>query len=357
MSRSSIFSFKTLDLRGNRWSRVLSALAVGLCLLAVAEVATRWLLRGVGRRWEFWHPEAAATFEAYRQRVSTASQADVVIVGDSTAHCNFDRRVLEQALGPGADVWNLAWDGNFADAFASSTLPLLAEAHVSPRMVVFSMTPAGFIQRSLRPSEAAILNCAYCRREKSRGLVEDWIYLARVLPALPVLVSDWRGDARREAFERKGFALKQGLLRDRVEGNFDEALPASAVVLDEQRTNVLARLAVWARSSGVRLIVVIPPTKDTAAWRESAYAAFSRLIQQKCEELGFEVVDGMRGREYPREYFADRNHLNECGARQFTWWLTDTILQHGRAITQNPETMPLSAALGITVIDADYPCD
>lgn len=341
MSRLSIFSFETLDLHDSRWSRILLALTVGLGLVVTTEAATRWLLAGVGRRWEFWHPEAAATFEAYRQRVAAGPRADVAVIGDSTAHCNFDREVLQQTLGPGRDVWNLAWDGNFADAFAKSTLPLLAEGRFPPRVVVFSMTPAGFIKRPLRTSEAAILNCPYCRRQDSTTLIEDVVHVARIWPALPVLVSDWRGDALHKAAETRGFAPKQGLLSDRVAGRDEVPVSASAVVLDERRIEVLMRLAGWAQRNDVRLIVVIPPTKDEAAWRASSYAAYRHLIQQKSRELGFDVFDGMQGHEYPTDYFADLNHLNQRGARQFTRELAGTLVLRDRVAAQQADTTPL----------------
>ncbi len=319
MSRLSIFSFRTLRIRRNQLPGLAAGLLLALALIAAAEAVGRIALAPVGRRWEYWHPDAAVKWDYFRSRTESGDTPHVVVTGDSTAHWDFDPDELQAGLGAESDVWNLAWPGNFALAFQTSTLPLLTSKESPPRAVIASFLPSGFVESGgARESEAGILSSAFCQRNKSGWLAADLLHLGRLWPSLPILRELLQGRDHSDILSRRGFFVKKGVFQGNASVDTDAPVDPRAVTIDPRRFAVLERLASSLSRRGTQFVVVIPPSMDRSKLRTTIYLNYRRLLEQASREYGFHVVDCLADNALAVGDFADKNHLNPKGARQLS---------------------------------------
>jgi hypothetical protein len=331
MSRSSTSSSSEapprslhLNAADPAWRAALQAVAVGVVVLALGEIASRVLLADVGRRWEYWHPYAATKFEFVRTAVERGDRLSALVVGDSTAAADVDPKVLDDALGPVS--WNAGWSGNFPLAFEQTTLPLLADSRLRAQHVIALFIPSGFTASDeLTPSEAGLVSSTFVQKRTTRQ-TGDYAYLARLKSAWPFLLARLRGRAEPEGLSRFGFVAQRGQATPDLIAR--EPVDDSDGSINPRRLAVLRQLHDATRRAGASLTVVIPPSLSQSPTR---IATADRLKQALAGDVaaGLRVVDMMRPAFLTMNDFVDLNHLNAHGAEVFSRELA-RLLTDGR---------------------------
>lgn len=316
MSRSSIFSFKTLALGEGRPAGMARSFAFALALFVIAEALSRVVLAPAGRTWEYWDPRAAARWEAFRAAEGNEAP-EVLFVGDSTAQTNFSHEELTEGLRSYRGVVSLGWPGNYALSFEKSTLPLLVETTHTPRVVVVSLIPTAFVERS-EPwtTEAAISSSPFCQRIEGVWLTEDYLYLARWKRALPGLLLDSDNPPGH------GFIPPAG--KEESESTTPVYKFGTSEISDA-RFAVLERTARTVQDFGGKFVVVIPPYSGDIPERQAVETNYRQRLR-KAQADGILLMFDIREHCDPApEHFYDYGHLNLAGARlvsaQLASWL------------------------------------
>jgi hypothetical protein len=328
---SSIFSFRTLRLSGADGRGVGLALVAALAILALAEAGSRWALASLGGSWQYWDPLAAVKFEGYLDRTVAPDVPQIMLAGDSTALRNFDPLALAEGSPRPIAAWNLAWMGNFPLAFQESTLPLVEDSRTCCDVVVVSFIPVSMVSLpGVRESEAGILSAAVCRRAAGARLVSDYLWSARVCPALLYLKEMYDSDAPETLIQQRGFMPFEGsrtgqaFLLDRLQGQSD--LPRE---LDPRRLRVLDQLANATERHGARLVVMIPPTLLDHAYRMKIADLYLAALEAFSARRSVVVLDWRSAPFLTREHFHDGNHLNSQGAAELSRELAKELQRRG----------------------------
>jgi len=257
--------FDTLHLGADRDHGARRAWLVAVVLVLGLECLSRVALTPIGRYWEYWKPRAAAKFEWYRTRAERGGVPEVLFVGDSVAAHDFAPEVCRRAMPEGTAAYNLAFPGNFPEAFRPSTLRLLEAPHHVPRLVVFATDPLAFAGGpTTERFEAAILASPYCRRQNGDWLAADYVFLARVPPAMPYRASWFNGEGLDAPPPEAGFQALRGTYSPESRKEEKEAYRRS---LDPKRVAVIEELADVARRRGFPLLVVVTPRIDASEFR------------------------------------------------------------------------------------------
>lgn len=316
MSRSSIFSFDTLQLAGAPRGWVVS-LALALVLIGIAEAGARLLLAPVASQaWAYWDGDAAAKFEWYRRQASKASLPPVVVVGDSIAARNFDPAAFTAASG--VPAFNLGWPGMFPLALDAIVLPLL-ERGQAPATVLLMQSPTSFVDDDrVRRNEAPIVGSIQARRARGETVPADHIALSRLYLARDDVMSYWRGGG--DGWGR--VAAKGGFMpHARPRAAKPAALGAQEAPTGElsaQRMAVNRRLIELAHARSIRVVAVISPTAfDTPPGLVIRYReAMTALAAEFPETL--EIWDLTLSEAVTRGDFKDWLHFWEDGAGRFS---------------------------------------
>jgi len=302
-------------------------------LVVVAELTTRIVLSGLGRRWEYWDMDASVQFEYFRHEQEQNRTPRIVIGGDSTGHHDINAVMIER--NSGVSVWNLASSGNFPMAFEESTLPLL-ESGPAPAILVISFIPTGLSGSSrLRASEASIVNSPYCRRRKAGWLVSDYMALAKIKPSLEYAVG-WFEGSESTVVDCRGFAPLKGTVGKRIVSMRKNVSTDKRSVLNSRRTSVIEKLAVLSHRRGINLFVVIPPSLDQSLRRRAINEAYADFLKRKSERWKFRVINFSRFATERPNLFKDTNHLNDEGSQKMTAALLATLV-NARVIASTPE--------------------
>ncbi len=322
---SSIFSSSWSSLWDNETAILLRVAIVAGVLLAAGEAISRAALMPVGALWEYWNPDAALKFQWYRNASEPAANdsagpmPDVLVVGDSTAARNFDPAALKSPNGPGVEAFNLGWPANFPLAFEYSTIPLLRDGQAVPRVVVVSFSPSAFVDSETTSRfESTILQSAYCRRQREGSLLQDFVWLTRIRPAL-----EWRG----LWFTGKQPAPPANNGFQPLEGHENRSEPdrsREARQLTEARLDVLRDLVTLASERDFQLVIVIPPIENVDTIPEAG--AYRRAVEMICNTRNCHVVDCSDVEGLTSEHFWNNTHLNRDGAEVFSHWFSKNVL-------------------------------
>ena len=322
---SSIFSFDTLRLAADRDHGARRAWLVALVLVLGLECLCRVALEPIGRYWEYWKPRAAAKFEWYRTRAKRGGVPEVLFVGDSVAAHDFAPEVCRRELPPGTAAYNLAYPGNFPEAFRPSTLTLLEVPHHAPRVVVFATDPLAFAGGpTIERFEAAILASPYCRRQSGDWLAADYVFLARVPPAMPFRKHWFDGRGLDAPPPEAGYQPLRGIYSPEFRKEEKEAYDRS---LDPKRVAVIAELADVARRRDFELLVVLTPRIDPSEFRRRIESDFLAAVGELQQTHGVAYVDLREPPFLRREHFADDKHLNRRGATLFSRFVASAIAE------------------------------
>ncbi|WP_146372618.1 hypothetical protein [Symmachiella macrocystis] len=304
---------------------MLRVVIVAGLLLVAGEAASRVALKPVGTLWEYWNPEAAVKFRWYRDvcESSTADDVhmpDILVVGDSTAARDFDPVELESQIAPGYEVYNLGWPANFPMAFQSSTIPMLRDGQRVPSVVVASFSPSAFADdATVHRFEANILHSAYCRRQREGTLIQDFLWMTRIRPALR-WQKLWFSGKQPGPPPRKGFYPLDGHEeKSELGGHRDE------LRLSENRLDVLRELVELSSERNFQLVIVIPPIQNVDAIPE--VTEFRRALETICKTENCHVVDCLNVEGGSQKYFWNVTHLNQDGAKVFSRWFSKNVLR------------------------------
>ena len=334
MSRSSIFSSESCDFRPRdpAWKAAIAAVAIALSIVTIGEVATRFALRDVGRRWEYWHLIAATKFEFVRDAAEHGNPIRTLVVGDSTGDADIDPAILERELG--SPAWNVAWSGNFALAFEQTTLPLLEDERLRMKYVIASFIPTGFGGGDQpTTSEAGLLSSTYVRT-RNTIVTGEYVFLARLRSAWPFLINNLTGRRESESVRRFGFAGNRGQATSDMIAN--EPLQPPVAALNERRLGVLRRLAEVMRRRRVLLVVVIPPSLTNSAARIEAARLLKQVLLEEEAKGGVRFLDLTRADYLDIAAFANVNHLNTAGAALLTTHVAKAITSWSEPSRQHP---------------------
>jgi hypothetical protein len=323
MSRSSIFSSESLDLRPGEpaWRQAATVVLIAAIVLVAGEAAARVVLKDVGRRWEYWHPVAATKFEFVRTAAEQGHSLRTLVVGDSTGMADLDPRVLERELGPAS--WNAAWSGNFPLAFEETTLPLLADTRLRVDWIIASFIPAGFAGTDTpTSSEAGLLASTYVQKRSVRQ-TGDHVHLARLRSAWPLLLNDLLGRKEAASVTRFGFAANQRTAT--AEMIAEEPAQPPVTSLNDRRLRVLKALVDVAQQRHSRLLVVIPPSLTTSPARVSVARLLRETLALEQAQGRLHFIDLLQPGFLEMTDFADVNHLNGHGAEALTMAVATAI--------------------------------
>ncbi len=314
--RSSIFSFDTLDLHNFQPFLVARMLVCIGALLLAAELTCGFVAAPAGRLWQYWTPEAGVSFEEFRHFCDKGESPHVWFIGDSTAHANLVPIVFSDQFGGKVSAWNLGTSGNFPLAFQRTTLPLLEDGSIRPKLLVISLITSGFLELGSNvKSESAILSSPYCQKQNGVFLLGDWSYLARLRFCLGALRLIKQGKDR-SIIEGRGYSSTSG------SGSGVAELPNSAQArlsseLSPPRLEVLRRMLTASKKHNLRLVFILPPSLENDI-RRAPHQSVKAFLETQQEEFEFAIYDSWESSYLQREDFFDRNHLTTEGAKKFT---------------------------------------
>ncbi len=312
MSRSSIFNFDTLDLKEFPVAKTATLFLTLLLALAAFEVGSRIATSPAGHLWEYWSPEAGASFEEVRRLQQADRGPQVLIVGDSTAHSNLDPTVMASVLE--RESWNMATSGNFPMAFQQTTLRVLERCPSPPEIVVASLIPAGFLESGgTAKSEAGILSAPVCRRQKGGLFIADYCAIARLrfcIGALRII----RNGIYDRIVDQRGHAAQTGLSESTADTASKQQLSGE---LSAHRLAVIEQLLEIADKRKFKVVIVIPPTMEKER-RQPTHDSLAKYLASLRDRFDFLTYDGAADNSIEQGDFFDRNHLNVEGARKIS---------------------------------------
>ena len=320
--RSSIFSFRTLDLeslpRGWLFSLVAAAAIIG-----AAEICARILANPIGDHvWAYWDQQAMHKFEWYRQRAVGDQALSVLVIGDSLGARNFDPVSFADSSGVNADsVFNLAWPANFPRALDVNTLPLLERGR-PPDTVFLFLSPWSFadlpsVVRFEQPVVAGIIG----KRHRGEFVVADMLYLNRLYRIRHFLIDYWlRKKSFRPAPKLHGFMPVIPGPNDSLVAKEFKVSP-SVPEFTRERRSVVLRLVALSQERGFRVIAVVGPFAVTNTHPVvSAHLDWLESIERQSRGM-FEVWDVRNSGAVNETDFMDDVHLWQVGAVKLSRWL------------------------------------
>ena len=330
-SRSSIFSFKTLDLSqipGSFWYCLILTLIGILAIEGLCRIA----MRPLGNyTWAYWDSNAMLKFEWFRELAEQGNPPDLIAMGDSTGARDFDPESFNRTA-ENIDAYNLTWPANFPLALEATTFPLLKEAKDCPETIFLLQSPKAYkdLDEVIR-FEESILSSALVRRYQENYSLIDYIDMTRVYRSIPLLRKYWlEGKPVITPPPHLGFMPTEGPGNLPEEGkdssprqpSRDDLLPFSPA-----RRETLHSLCTIAQKRGIRLIVVLAPVYSNSL--PETFLEHREWLNQKKKVWDFELWDYYQCDFLMREHFWDLYHLNPEGARLFSEEL-------GRRINNSP---------------------
>jgi hypothetical protein len=315
---SSIFSFDTLSLKQSP-NAPWAAIATAIIILLFAELGARLLLSPIGETGWRYHSVSVATKSEWYLREASRSAPAVLAIGDSTGVLGFHPPAFTAACG-NLTSYNLSFLGNFPLALRSSTFPLIKVGVTAPKLVLLFQTVNGYgVDRILDNFEVQFLKSAAAKHFRGERSTADYFYLARLIPAAPLLrriyISGlpWPAEPTERGFERP-----QPLRR--TNNVVDASRSAeSEHQLSERRLESIGDFYRLAEERHFIPLIVFPPRLATEG-TSLVINAKSRInkIAVDHRQRVWDYSDWFKSDAARDSYFHDEVHLNETGAKLFS---------------------------------------
>lgn len=243
------------------------------------------------------------------------SHYDILILGSSKAHHNYDTRLLSDSLG--LKCFNAGYDGNGV-ILAYALYNFACESKI-PRYVIFDVKQQfdiyyydgdkDFVRyfSMLKPYyDIPVINSMFYDFSK-----KDWLILKsgiyRYNSQLVNLVKDYKNNLTED--EHCGFIPAQGVINSDTPEEKDYSLD-----MCDLKYNYLKKLICACQTAGTKLIVSISPEYLVSSSRD-----FNPLFKL-CKKYKVEVWDDYCSPDFSNErsYFKDHCHLNETGSHLYT---------------------------------------
>ena len=320
MSRrlSSIFSFDTLHVGGERPTGTLRAILLVALLVVPCELAARRALAPVGRYWEYWDAAAAMKYEEYARRIEQGDPPDVVVIGDSTAARNIDPAAMRTVLPEGTDVLSLTWPANYIAACGVTTVPLFDSDRGVPKVLVVSLDTSGMTHHpSVAALQQQLLSSPFAEHQAGGWVAADVCYLVRLSRARAFRRSWWHGRGLHRPPAHDGYMPLDGALKKKTLDQIDPEGHSLYMEIDPERFEVFRRIGEIARRRRFQVVLVFAPKFFQAdlAPAEREYLAGLEAI---AAEYDMTLLNARPSPYLSGEHFWDEGHLNREGAELFS---------------------------------------
>ena len=273
---------------------------------------------GVGKVGDFLQAHAKGGDTKRIDDLLMHDQHDVLILGSSRAHHHYDTPYLSDTSN--LDFYNAGFDGNGV-VLAVGILDIILERY-NPKLILFDVEPNfDIIVYPEDNNHVRYIHCLkpyYCfdgakKVIKSVSINEWYKVHSGMIRNNSIILSkyfDYR-DSRRGDIGEKGFVPLQGIISGSVQSK-----KSSQVEIDSFKLDYLEKLIFLAKSNRIPIVFVASPSLGYTS-------DVLQSVKEICRKNEILFLDYYSDTYFlqNKNWFKDYMHLNEKGAREFSYIL------------------------------------
>ena len=246
-----------------------------------------------------------------------STEAEILILGSSRAKHSYVPGVFEEILN--MTCFNAGRDGTEHVLFNCAQFGVIS-ARYSPDIVIFDMRPEDFIYNANEYDMLSPLMPYYNTHQEIRELIvkrspfERLKHLSSIYPYNSLFFQIVMGNLEMNK-DRKPHENGYIPFRGSKINSSPDTLRIPISPIDSDKITLLKDLIHICKEKSIRLVLIYSPTYDIVE-----IDGYHKLVNELCDENSIEFLNFSNVHEIliNPEYFFDRTHLNDEGARRFS---------------------------------------
>lgn len=262
----------------------------------------------------------------YRTTYSIDSTvADILIFGSSHANHSYIPEIFEDKLH--YTCYNTGRDGNFT-LYNYAIFKAITRRY-SPKLIIIDILPEELDYKTFEYERLSLLLPYYqihteiSRIVDFRGPFEKIKLISAIYPYNSLILQIAMGNLdnnKEKVPDIKGYVPLYKIMKNEK----IDTLQISACIIDENKNRALKDIISTCKQKNIELVFVYSPI-----WSIIQNSFCNIIISELCSENGISYLDMSNHPTFinNHEYFADKDHLNNEGARVFSTMLINKILR------------------------------
>jgi hypothetical protein len=280
--------------------------------------------RGIGSALEFFYFR-----EEYGERHRAtydidSTLADILIFGSSRANHSYVPDIFEERFP------NTCYNAGRAGTsiLYSYAIFKAITMRYNPRMIIFDIDPEEIEYSATEYDRLSLLLPYYHKHPEIRQIIhlrslyENIELLSAIYPynSMILPIAEGNLEFKKRIVDIKGYVPLYNSMKDR---NFD-TVKISSCNIDGNKILALKDIISTCKRQNIDLVFIYSPI-----WRIIIENPCKGIISELCSQNGISYLDISNYETFINnpDYFADKFHLNDQGARVFSTIISDTILQ------------------------------